>query len=217
MHPKQIIILDIYENGAYDVQQELKIAYGNQLKLQIEICSITHRKALEKVFEAYHPQIVINAAAHKHVPLMEHNCVEAIYNNVFGTYNLVELCEEYEAERFMMVSTDKAVNPTNVMGATKRITELIIQEFASKSKTKFVAVRFGNVLGSNGSVIPLFQRQIKEGGPVTVTHKDITRFFMTIPEASRLVLQAAALGESGRIFVLNMGEQVKIDELARIL
>ena len=181
MHPKQIIILDIYENGAYDVQQELKIAYGNQLKLQIEICSITHRKALEKVFETYHPQIVINAAAHKHVPLMEHNCVEAIYNNVFGTYNLVELCEEYEAERFMMVSTDKAVNPTNVMGATKRMCEMIVQSASTHGKVKYSATRFGNVLGSAGSVIPLFKRQIANGGPVTVTDKRIIRYFMTIP------------------------------------
>ena len=171
MHPKQIIILDIYENGAYDVQQELKIAYGNQLNLQIEICSITHRKALEKVFETYHPQIVINAAAHKHVPLMEHNCVEAIYNNVFGTYNLVELCEEYEAERFMMVSTDKAVNPTNVMGATKRMCEMIVQSASTHGKVKYSATRFGNVLGSAGSVIPLFKRQIANSGAAISRNK----------------------------------------------
>ena len=217
MHPKQLVILDIYENGAYDVQQELKIAYGNQLNLQIEICSITHRKALEKVFETYHPQIVINAAAHKHVPLMEHNCVEAIYNNVFGTYNLVELCEEYEAERFMMVSTDKAVNPTNVMGATKRMCEMIVQTLNHFYETDFVAVRFGNVLGSNGSVIPLFKKQIAAGGPVTVTHPDIIRYFMTIPEAVSLVLQAGAYAKGGEIFVLDMGEPVKIDSLARNL
>ena len=214
MHPKQIIILDIYENGAYDVQQELKIAYGNQLNLQIEICSITHRKALEKVFETYHPQIVINAAAHKHVPLMEHNCVEAIYNNVFGTYNLVELCEEYEAERFMMVSTDKAVNPTNVMGATKRMCEMIVQSASTYGKVKYSATRFGNVLGSAGSVIPLFKRQIANGGPVTVTDKRIIRYFMTIPEASQLVLQSGAMAKNGELFVLDMGQPVKILDLA---
>ena len=214
MHPKQIIILDIYENGAYDVQQELKIAYGNQLNMQIEICSITHRKALEKVFETYHPQIVINAAAHKHVPLMEHNCVEAIYNNVFGTYNLVELCEKYEAERFMMVSTDKAVNPTNVMGATKRMCEMIVQSASTHGKVKYSATRFGNVLGSAGSVIPLFKRQIANGGPVTVTDKRIIRYFMTIPEASQLVLQSGAMAKNGELFVLDMGQPVKILDLA---
>lgn len=214
MNPKQIIILDIYENGAYDVQQELKIAYGNRLNLQIEICSITHRKALEKVFENYHPQIVINAAAHKHVPLMEHNCVEAIYNNVFGTQNLVGLCEEYGAERFMMVSTDKAVNPTNVMGATKRMCEMIIQSASTHGNVKYSATRFGNVLGSAGSVIPLFKRQIANGGPVTVTDKRIIRYFMTIPEASQLVLQSGAIANNGELFVLDMGQPVKILDLA---
>ncbi len=153
MSPKKIIILDIYENGAYDVQQELKIAYGNAINLQIEICSITHKKALEKVFKQYHPQIIINAAAHKHVPLMEHNCVEAIYNNVFGTKNLIELCEKYNAQRFMMVSTDKAVNPTNVMGATKRMCEMMVQSVSMYGHVKYSATRFGNVLGSAGSVI----------------------------------------------------------------
>ena len=214
MEPKQIIILDIYENGVYDVQQELKIAYGNKLNLQIEICSITHRKALEKVFESYHPQIVINAAAHKHVPLMEHNCVEAIFNNVFGTQNLVELCEEYSAERFMMVSTDKAVNPTNVMGATKRMCEMIVQSASTHGKVKYSATRFGNVLGSAGSVIPLFKRQIANGGPVTVTDKRIIRYFMTIPEASQLVLQSGAMAKNGELFVLDMGQPVKIMDLA---
>lgn len=214
MNPKKIIILDIYENGAYDVQQELKIAYGNKLDLQIEICSITHRKALEKVFEKYHPQIIINAAAHKHVPLMEHNCVEAIYNNVFGTQNLVELCEEYGAERFMMVSTDKAVNPTNVMGATKRMCEMIVQSASTHGKVKYSATRFGNVLGSAGSVIPLFKRQIANGGPVTVTDKRIIRYFMTIPEASQLVLQSGAIANNGELFVLDMGQPVKIMDLA---
>jgi len=214
MNPKKIIILDIYENGAYDVQQELKIAYGNKLDLQIEICSITHRKALERVFEKYHPQVIINAAAHKHVPLMEHNCVEAIYNNVFGTQNLVELCEEYGAERFMMVSTDKAVNPTNVMGATKRMCEMIVQSASTHGKVKYSATRFGNVLGSAGSVIPLFKRQIANGGPVTVTDKRIIRYFMTIPEASQLVLQSGAIANNGELFVLDMGQPVKIMDLA---
>lgn len=214
MQSKQIVILDIYENGAYDVQQELKIAYGNTLNLQIEICSITHKKALERVFAKYHPQIVINAAAHKHVPLMEHNCIEAIYNNVFGTQNLVELCEKYEAERFMMVSTDKAVNPTNVMGATKRMCEMIVQSASTHGKVKYSATRFGNVLGSAGSVIPLFKRQIANGGPVTVTDKRIIRYFMTIPEASQLVLQSGAIANNGELFVLDMGQPVKIMDLA---
>ena len=214
MEPKKIIILDIYENGAYNVQQELKIAYGNSLDLQIEICSITNRKALRAVFDRHHPQIIINAAAHKHVPLMEHNCVEAIYNNVFGTQNLVELCEEYEAERFMMVSTDKAVNPTNVMGATKRMCEMIVQSASTHGKVKYSATRFGNVLGSAGSVIPLFKRQIANGGPVTLTDKRIIRYFMTIPEASQLVLQSGAIANNGELFVLDMGQPVKILDLA---
>lgn len=214
MEPKKIIILDIYENGAYNVQQELKIAYGNSLDLQIEICSITNRKALRTVFERHHPQIIINAAAHKHVPLMEHNCMEAIYNNVFGTQNLVELCEEYGAERFMMVSTDKAVNPTNVMGATKRMCEMIVQSASTHGKVKYSATRFGNVLGSAGSVIPLFKRQIANGGPVTLTDKRIIRYFMTIPEASQLVLQSGAIANNGELFVLDMGQPVKILDLA---
>ena len=213
MNPRKII-LDIYENGAYDVQQELKIAYGDCLDLQIEICSITNRKALEKVFEKYHPQIIINAAAHKHVPLMEHNCVEAIYNNVFGTQNLVELCEKFGTERFMMVSTDKAVNHTNVMGATKRMCEMIVQSASTHGKVKYSATRFGNVLGSAGSVIPLFKRQIANGGPVTVTDKRIIRYFMTIPEASQLVLQSGAIADNGELFVLDMGQPVKIIDLA---
>lgn len=214
MDPKQIIILDIYENGAYDVQQELKIAYGNNINLQIEICSITHKKALEKVFKQYHPQIIINAAAHKHVPLMEHNCVEAIYNNVFGTKNLIELCEKYNAQRFMMVSTDKAVNPTNVMGATKRMCEMMVQSASMYGHVKYSATRFGNVLGSAGSVIPLFKRQIAKGGPVTLTDKRIIRYFMTIPEASQLVLQSGAMANNGELFVLDMGQPVKILDLA---
>lgn len=214
MQPKKIIILDIYENGAYDVQQELKIAYGNRLDLQIEICSITNKKALEKVFERYHPQIIINAAAHKHVPLLEHNCIEAIHNNVFGTQNLVELCEKYNAEHFIMVSTDKAVNPTNVMGATKRMCEMIVQSANTYGKVKYSATRFGNVLGSAGSVIPLFKRQIASGGPVTVTDKRIIRYFMTISEASQLVLQSGAIAKNGELFVLDMGQPVKIMDVA---
>lgn len=214
MSPRQIIILDIYENGAYDIQQELKIAYGQELDLQIEICSITNKQALRRVFERYHPQIVINAAAHKHVPLMEKNCVEAVYNNVFGTIHLVELCEEYNVERFMMVSTDKAVNPTNVMGATKRMCEMIVQSASTWGNVVYSATRFGNVLGSAGSVIPLFKRQIASGGPVTLTDKRIIRYFMTIPEASQLVLQSGPMAKNGELFVLDMGQPVKILELA---
>ena len=214
MEPKQLIILDIYENGAYDVQQELKIAYSGKLNLQVEIASITNRKAMERVFETYHPQIVINAAAHKHVPLMEHNCIEAIENNIFGTEVVVNLCEEYGAERFMMVSTDKAVNPTNVMGATKRMCEMIAQSASTHGKVKYSITRFGNVLGSAGSVIPLFKRQIANGGPVTITDKRIIRYFMTIPEASQLVLQSGAIANNGELFVLDMGKPVKIMDLA---
>lgn len=214
MEPKQIIILDIYENGAYDVQQELRIAYGAKLDLQIEICSITHVKALERVFETYRPQIVINAAAHKHVPLMEKNCIEAVYNNVFGTWNLVNLCEKYHTERFMMVSTDKAVNPTNVMGATKRMCEMIVQSASVWGHTKYSATRFGNVLGSAGSVIPLFKRQIASGGPITLTDRRIIRYFMTIPEASQLVLESGAMAQNGKLFVLDMGQPVRILDLA---
>lgn len=214
MHPKKIIILDIYENGAYNLQQELKIIYGDSLDLQIEICSITNRNALRTVFERHHPQIIINAAAHKHVPLMEHNCIEAIYNNIFGTLNLVEFCEEYEVERFILISTDKAVNPTNVMGATKRMCEMIVQSASIYGKAKYSATRFGNVLDSAGSVIPLFKRQIANGGPVTLTDKRITRYFMTIPEASQLVLQSGAIANNGELFVLDMGQPVKILDLA---
>ena len=214
MQPKQIIILDIYENGAYDVQQELMMAYGGKLDVRIEIMSITHKQALAKVFRAYHPQVVINAAAHKHVPLMEHNCVEAVQNNVFGTRNVIELCEEYGAERFMMVSTDKAVNPTNVMGATKRMCEMLVQSASTHGKVKYSATRFGNVLGSAGSVIPLFKRQIANGGPVTITDKRIIRYFMTIPEASQLVLASGAMANNGELFVLDMGQPVRILDLA---
>lgn len=213
MDPRQIIILDIYENGAYDVQQDLKIAYP-KLDVRIEILSITDRRAMAKVFRAYHPQVVINAAAHKHVPLMEHNCVEAVRNNVFGTKNVIDLCEEYGVERFMMVSTDKAVNPTNVMGATKRMCEMLVQSASMYGKVKYSATRFGNVLGSAGSVIPLFKKQIANGGPVTLTDKRVIRYFMTIPEASQLVLASGAMAKNGELFVLDMGQPVKILDLA---
>lgn len=215
MQPKQLIVLDIYENGAYDVQQELKIAYGSVIDIRIEIGSITNRVRMEKVFETYHPQIVINAAAHKHVPLMENNCVEAVENNVFGTMTIVDLCEQYGVERFMMISTDKAVNPTNVMGATKRMCEMIVQSTSTYGRVKYSTTRFGNVLGSAGSVIPLFKRQIANGGPVTITDKRIIRYFMTIPEASQLVLQSGAMANNGELFVLDMGQPVKILDLAK--
>ncbi len=215
MEPKKLIILDVYENGAYDVQQELKIAYGNKIDISVEILSVCNRPALERVFAAYRPDIVLNAAAHKHVPLMEHNCVEAVENNVFGTLNTVELAEKYGVGRFIMVSTDKAVNPTNVMGATKRMCEMIVRAHSRMStSTVYSATRFGNVLGSAGSVIPLFRRQIANGGPVTITDKRIIRYFMTIPEASQLVLESGAMAKNGELFVLNMGKPVKIVELA---
>ena len=215
MSPKQIIILDICENGAYDIQQELRIAYKNDPDVCVEILSVCNRAALERVFESYRPDIVLHAAAHKHVPLMEHNCCEAIENNVFGTLNVVELSEKYNAERFIMVSTDKAVNPTNVMGATKRMCEMIVQSRSTQStSTIYSATRFGNVLGSAGSVIPLFKRQIAAGGPITLTDKRIIRYFMAIPEASRLVLQSGAMAKNGELFVLDMGKPVKILKLA---
>ena len=214
MEPSKLVIVDIYENCAYDIQQELKIAYADKLDLSVEIVSITNKKGLARVFEAYHPDIVINAAAHKHVPLMEHNCIEAVENNVYGCLNVIELCEEYGASRFMMVSTDKAVNPTNVMGATKRMCEMIMQAYSTRGKIKCSATRFGNVLGSAGSVIPLFKRQIAAGGPVTITDKRIIRYFMTIPEASQLVLESGAMANNGELFVLDMGNPVKILDLA---
>ena len=214
MEPQQLIIVDIYENCAYDIQQELRIAYKGKLNLAVEIVSITNKKGLARVFESYHPDIVINAAAHKHVPLMEHNCIEAVENNIFGCLNVIELCEEYGAKRFMMVSTDKAVNPTNVMGATKRMCEMIMQAYSTRGRVKCSATRFGNVLGSAGSVIPLFKRQIAAGGPVTITDKRIIRYFMTIPEASQLVLESGAMANNGEIFVLDMGQPVKILDLA---
>lgn len=211
--PKKLIILDIYENNAYNIQQELSRKYPD-LDVTAEIVSVRDEIATTAVFEKYRPNIVYHAAAHKHVPLMEHNPEEAIKNNVFGTYKTAKAAIKSGVERFVMISTDKAVNPTNVMGATKRICEMIVQMMNGRSKTEFVAVRFGNVLGSNGSVIPLFLKQIEEGGPVTVTHPDIIRYFMTIPEAVSLVLQAGALAKGGEIFVLDMGKPVKIVELA---
>ncbi len=213
-NPKQLIILDIYENNAYDIEQELKRRYP-QLNLLALIASVRDKGKIEDVFEKYRPNIVFNAAAHKHVPLMETSPNEAVKNNVFGTLNVARTADKYGVETFVQISTDKAVNPTSVMGATKRICEMIIQTIGKHSQnTKFVAVRFGNVLGSNGSVIPLFKQQIKEGGPVTVTHKDIIRYFMTIPEAVSLVLQAGAYAKGGQIFVLDMGDPVKIYDLA---
>ncbi len=214
MEPKQLILLDVYENGVYDVQQELRMKYGNRLNLQVEILSITDKRGLETVFQTWHPDIVIHAAAHKHVPLMEHNCVEAVRNNVFGTLNVIQLCEKYGTSRFMALSTDKAVNPTNVMGATKRMCEYIMNAYSGRGTLRCSATRFGNVLGSAGSVIPLFKRQIASGGPVTLTDHRIIRYFMTIPEASQLVLQSGAMAKSGELFVLDMGKPVKILELA---
>lgn len=212
-NPKQLIILDIYENNAYEIEQELKRRLPN-LNLLTLIASIRDSGKMEDVFKTYRPDIVFHAAAHKHVPLMETSPNEAVKNNVLGTYKVVKCADKYEVKKFVQISTDKAVNPTNIMGATKRVCEMIIQAFSRKSKTQFVAVRFGNVLGSNGSVIPLFKKQIAEGGPVTVTHKDIIRYFMTIPEAVSLVLQAGAYANGGEIFVLDMGEQVRIYDLA---
>lgn len=217
-NPLKMIILDIYENNAYDIQQELIEHYGKSLDLVVEIASVRDYEKLEIIFKKHRPDIVFHAAAHKHVPLMEHNPEEAIKNNIFGTYNTAKLASVYKTKKFVMVSTDKAVNPTNVMGATKRCCEMIVQYMDEQSPdTEFVSVRFGNVLGSNGSVIPLFRRQIENGGPVTVTHPDINRFFMTIPEAVSLILQAGSMAEGGEIFVLDMGEPVKIVTLAENL
>ncbi len=212
-NPKQLIILDIYENNAYDIEQELKRKLPN-LNLTTLIASVRDSKKMDDVFKKYRPDIVFHAAAHKHVPLMETSPNEAVKNNIIGTYKVVKAADKYGVKKFVQISTDKAVNPTNIMGATKRVCEMIIQAYAKRSSTCFVAVRFGNVLGSNGSVIPLFKKQIAEGGPVTVTHKDIIRYFMTIPEAVSLVLQAGASAKGGEIFVLDMGEQVKIYDLA---
>lgn len=214
--PKQLIVVDIYENNAYDLQQELLRKFPD-LNLEVLIASVRNTKRMQQIFKTYRPQIVYHAAAHKHVPLMEKSPNEAVKNNVFGTLKTVQAADRYGTERFVMISTDKAVNPTNIMGATKRICEMIIQMYNNRSKTEFVAVRFGNVLGSNGSIIPLFKKQLAEGGPLTVTHPDIIRYFMTIPEAVSLVLQAGAYAKGGEIFVLDMGEPVKILDLAKNL
>ncbi len=217
-NPKKLIIVDIYENNAYDIQQELKRKYGERLHLEVRIASVRDKHKMEALFEEFKPDLVFHAAAHKHVPLMEDSPGEAIKNNVFGTLNTARLAHKYGVKKFVLVSTDKAVNPTNVMGATKRCCEMIIEYMAQTTKgTEFVAVRFGNVLGSNGSVIPLFKKQIEEGKAVTVTHPDIIRYFMTIPEAVSLILQAASFAHGGEIFVLDMGKPVKITTLAENL
>ena len=215
--PGLLVVFDIYENCAYELECELRLKYGADCPLVVLIDSVRDKRRLAEVFEAYRPAVVFHAAAHKHVPLMEESPAEAVKNNVFGTMNVLEAASAHGAERFVLLSTDKAVNPTNVMGASKRITEMLIQYYAKHTDMKCMAVRFGNVLGSHGSVIPLFEKQIKSGGPVTVTHPDIIRYFMTIPEASQLVLQAGSSAISGSIFVLDMGEPVRIDDLAKKL
>jgi FlaA1/EpsC-like NDP-sugar epimerase len=212
--PRQIIVFDIYENTSYELELEMRDRYDD-IDFHVEIGSIRDEKRLEAVFAQYRPDVVFHAAAHKHVPLMEANPREAVLNNVFGTFNTALMADRYNARNFIFISTDKAVNPTSVMGATKRMGEMIVQYFAQGSKACFTAVRFGNVLGSHGSVIPMFKRQIAEGGPITITHPDITRYFMTIPEAARLVVQAGGMAKGGEIFILDMGEQIKIVDLAR--
>ena len=216
-HPRRLIIVDIYENNAYDIQQELLYHYGKRLNLVVEIASVRDAERLRQLFAMYRPNVVFHAAAHKHVPLMEQSPQEAVRNNVFGTLNLVRTADEYGVEKFIQISTDKAVNPTSVMGATKRLCEMILQSMKGRSRTDFAAVRFGNVLGSNGSVVPLFKRQIAAGGPVTVTDKRIIRYFMTIPEAAQLVLQAGAMARQNELYVLDMGQPVKILDLAENL
>ena len=215
-NPKKLIILDIYENNLYDIEMELRGEYFDR-DIKTVVASVRDIERLKNVFKEYEPSIVLHAAAHKHVPLMEDSPLEAIHNNIFGTYNVAKCADEYNVKKFVLISTDKAVNPTNIMGATKRFCELIIQSFDKISKTDYCAVRFGNVLGSNGSVIPLFKKQIAKGGPVTVTDQNITRFFMTIPEAVSLILQAVTYAKGGEIFVLDMGEPVKIYDLAKTL
>lgn len=215
-NPRQLIIFDIYENNAYDIQMELSRKFP-QLDLQVRIGSVRNRQRVDAILEQFRPEVVFHAAAHKHVPLMEDSPNEAIKNNVFGTYNMALAADRWGVSKFVLISTDKAVNPTNIMGASKRLCEMVIQMVNRQSRTEFAAVRFGNVLDSNGSVIPLFRRQIEEGGPVTVTHKDITRFFMTIPEAVSLVLQAGCYARGGEIFILDMGSPVRIDDMARNL
>ena len=213
-HPKQLIIFDIYENNAYDIQMELQRNHP-ELDLQVMIGSVRNLSRVDSLVEHYRPELIFHAAAHKHVPLMENSPNEAIKNNVFGTYNMAKTAAKYGVKRFVLISTDKAVNPTNIMGASKRLCEMVVQMMNRRSRTEFVAVRFGNVLGSNGSVIPLFKKQIEAGGPVTVTHPDIIRYFMTIPEAVSLVLQAGYYAKGGEIFILDMGQPVKIDTMAR--
>lgn len=213
-NPDKLVIFDINENNIYDIELELTRIYTT-LNIIPVIGSVRDKDKLRQVFHKYRPNVVFHAAAHKHVPLMEHNPEEAVKNNIFGTRNVADVADEFGVERFVLISTDKAVNPTNIMGATKRVAEMIIQDLGHKSQTKFVAVRFGNVLGSRGSVIPMFKKQIAQGGPVTVTHHEITRYFMTIPEASQLVIQAAAIGRGGEVFVLDMGKSVKIMDLAK--
>ncbi len=213
--PKRLVVFDFYENNAYAIEQELLETPENAERLRVHIGSVQDVERLREVFALERPAVVFHAAAHKHVPLMEHSPCEAVKNNIFGTNNVARVSNEFHAKRFVMISTDKAVNPTSVMGATKRMAEMIVQSYEHESETHFSAVRFGNVLGTNGSVVPKFQRQIAQGGPVTVTHRDITRFFMTIPEAVSLVLQSASLSEGGEIFILDMGQPVRIDDLAR--
>ncbi|WP_312353834.1 polysaccharide biosynthesis protein [Aminipila sp.] len=211
--PRRLVAVDIYENTVFELANELKESF-DLLEFEVVIASVRDKKRMREVFEKYKPHVIFHAAAHKHVPLMERNPKEAVVNNILGTKNMVDLAEEFATEKFVMISTDKAVNPTNVMGATKRVGEMILQEKSQQSRTTFAAVRFGNVLGSNGSVIPIFRKQIEKGGPVTVTHKDITRYFMTIPEAVELVIQTGAMAQGGEIFILDMGEPVRILDLA---
>lgn len=213
--PAKLVLFDIYENNVYDLINELKREYGSGIPTETYIGSVRDYARLDGIFNQVKPGVVFHAAAHKHVPLMEDSPGEAVKNNVFGTYNVVRACDCHQVKNFVLISTDKAVNPTNVMGTTKRMAEMIVQAFSTQSKTKYVAVRFGNVLGSNGSVVPLFKKQIAQMGPVTVTHPEVTRFFMTIPEASRLVIQAGAMAKGGEIFILDMGAPVKIADLAR--
>jgi FlaA1/EpsC-like NDP-sugar epimerase len=212
--PKKLIIFDIYENNAYDLQNELKYTYKDEIELVVAIGSVRDKNRLDYIFNLYKPKIVYHAAAHKHVPLMEANPAEAVKNNVLGTLNTAQAADKYDVNKFVLISTDKAVNPTNIMGASKRMAEMIVQSLDKESNTKFMAVRFGNVLGSNGSVIPLFKKQIAHGGPVTITHPEIIRYFMTIPEAARLVIQAGTMANGGEVFILDMGKPVKIVDLA---
>lgn len=215
LNPKQLIILDNYENNAYEIQQELLRKYKDKLNLKIVIASIRDKKRIANIFEKYKPNIIFHAAAHKHVPLMESDPSEAIKNNIFGTLNVAVLAHKHRANNFVLISSDKAVNPTSIMGATKRVAEIIVQSISESSETKFACVRFGNVLGSNGSVIPLFKKQISEGGPITVTHPDMVRYFMTISEAVGLVINAGAISSGGEIFVLDMGVPINILDLAK--